>query len=213
MSEKKCNERTRVWNSVYYPESLPENWLTYLDDQHLSFAVSPLHDKDKNADGTVKKAHFHLIFVFDGPKSFDQVNEINSSLGQPIPVKAMSLRGSVRYLIHLDNPEKYQYKKSDIRCYGGFNADDYFLYSVNEKHELLRDIFGWILDNNIRFYSDLLIYSYKQRPDWYDLLVDNYTLVLREFFFSSRKKQEEMARAFSLGTESQIISDETGEVI
>ena len=40
---------------IVYPESAPSNWRDTLNKTHLRWIESPLHDKDVNADGEVKK--------------------------------------------------------------------------------------------------------------------------------------------------------------
>ena len=106
------DSRARIWSFVGYPgDSLPENYAEILsDDLHLCWAESPIHDADLNGDGSQKKAHIHFILSFEGMKSFDQVKEITDILHCPIPQKCRNARSLVRYFIHLDNPEKHQYK-------------------------------------------------------------------------------------------------------
>ncbi|WP_225354628.1 Rep family protein, partial [Ligilactobacillus murinus] len=57
----KKDDRARTWTFIVYPESAPENWRDLLDEYHVPWVESPLHDKDINPDGTVKKAHWHVI--------------------------------------------------------------------------------------------------------------------------------------------------------
>ena len=45
------SEKGRDWTFVVYPESAPSNWRELLDDTHLRWIESPLHDKDLDADG------------------------------------------------------------------------------------------------------------------------------------------------------------------
>ncbi|HDT7711324.1 TPA: replication protein, partial [Enterococcus faecium] len=53
-SRKTKDERTRNWTFVVYPESAPENWREFLDELHVPWVESPLHDKDVNPDGELK---------------------------------------------------------------------------------------------------------------------------------------------------------------
>lgn len=46
MSEKII--KGRDWAFIVYPESAPENWREILDDTHIRWIESPLHDKDFN---------------------------------------------------------------------------------------------------------------------------------------------------------------------
>ena len=65
------HDRTRIWTFIVYPDSAPENWRDLLDDQHIAWVESPLHDKDINpTTGEVKKAHYHIAFSFEGLRFF-----------------------------------------------------------------------------------------------------------------------------------------------
>ena len=102
------DSRRRVFATVVYPESSPDNWRQIIDDYHVPVLISPLHDKDiNNGSGDLKKPHYHVMFMFDGKKSDDQWNDIKSSFGGVGTERIESTRGYARYLCHLDNPEKY----------------------------------------------------------------------------------------------------------
>ena len=109
------NKKARYWTFVAYPESLTTDLKTFLDDNCLIYAISPLHDKDIDITGEPKKPHYHVLLEFPGPTTYKNVKEnITDELKQPIPKPIMTIRGAYRYLCHLDNPEKAQYNVSDI---------------------------------------------------------------------------------------------------
>ena len=126
MAEKKKDDRSRNWVIIVYPESAPDDWRGILDNMHVQWIESPLHDKDTNPDGTIKKAHWHIILAFGSKKSYKQVKEIADKLNAPVPQKVHNMKGQVRYLIHLDNPEKYQYSVEEVKSHGGIDVDKYF---------------------------------------------------------------------------------------
>lgn len=65
--KKDENKRYRNWTLIVYPESAPENWKSILSNElKLIFAISPLHDQDINPDGSLKKAHWHVLICFVG---------------------------------------------------------------------------------------------------------------------------------------------------
>ena len=74
------NVKKRYWAMILYPESAPDNWKDKLVESGIQCAVSPLHDKDKNADNTPKKAHYHIILCYEGPTTFKNVNSLCESL-------------------------------------------------------------------------------------------------------------------------------------
>ena len=64
-----AEKRTRNFATVVYPESAPENWMDILNDYHVPAFVSPLHEFDFNATGETKKAHYHVMVMYDNVKS------------------------------------------------------------------------------------------------------------------------------------------------
>ena len=119
--------RTRSYATVVYPESAPDNWLSILEESKVPCCVSPLHCDDFNPDGEPKKAHYHVLLLFESVKSESQAREIFDTFGGVGCEKVNSVRGYARYLTHLDNPEKAQYSPSDVQCF--FGADYFELIS------------------------------------------------------------------------------------
>lgn len=78
-----------------------------------------LHDKDIQEDGTLKKPHYHIVFNLQAKHSKAKFLEaIANAIGQhtdSISIdELIQLEGAVRYLIHIDNPEKHQYNEFEI---------------------------------------------------------------------------------------------------
>lgn len=146
--------RTRNWTLIVYPESAKEDWQEYLEDLGCGVAISPLHDKDKNKDGTTKKPHYHVIIAFDSVKSYEQVDKIVKGIpslegkhASTIPQEIQSIKGAVRYLIHLDNKNKVQYNQEDIRCYGGFDVTRYIQNDEDkdkEEESKIKEVLAYI---------------------------------------------------------------------
>ena len=181
------NERTRNWSFVVYPESLPENWLSMLGELCVPCCVSPLHDKDLNADGTEKKAHYHIVLAYDGKKSYEQILEVTQMFNGTIPQKVANMKGIIRYLIHADNPEKAQYSKDDIKAFGGLCVDDYLVIDKNERYIYIREMMNYVKDNGIVEFKDLLEYAAVEKFDtWFKLLCDSSAYVMQEYIKSCR---------------------------
>ena len=136
------NVKKRNWAFILYPESAPADWREQLQKTGLSIAVSPLHDKDLNPDGEVKKAHFHVIACYSGPTSFNVVRALTDSLHCPIPQPLEQVRGYYRYFTHLDNPEKFQYDSRDITTINGFNIMDFVELTKSEVIRIKLDLQG-----------------------------------------------------------------------
>ena len=94
---------------VIYPESAPEDWIARMQNVGIPFTVSPLHDKDKNPDGTDKKPHWHMIVSWGNSTTYRSARALCDMLRCPRPQLLKSPTGMYRYFQHKDNPEKYQY--------------------------------------------------------------------------------------------------------
>lgn len=156
MAENSKNARSYAWVCVIYPESLPSDWEQIIQLSGLKCALSPLHDKDLNADEEEKKPHYHLIYRFDTNVRYSQAKSFADSLNGTIPQLLHSVRGYYRYFTHKDNPEKYQYDEKDIKVFNNFNIRDYCTPTSAEISEIKQEVIKYIRINNIYEYADLL---------------------------------------------------------
>jgi len=156
------NVKKRYWAFVLYPESAPENWREILQQTGLQCVISPLHDKDIDADGKPKKAHHHIILAYSGPTTYNAVRTLTESLKQPIPQALEQVRGYYRYLTHKDNPEKAQYSEDDIETINGFNIADFVELTKTEVNAYKRKLQKLIIQLDIVEYCDFM-----------DFLLDN----------------------------------------
>lgn len=185
---KKPYQRGRNWSVIVYPDSAPENWEDILKIEPV--AISPLHDMDVNADGERKKAHYHVVFSYRGNKSFEQIDEIARSLHSPVPQRVNSLTGAVRYLVHLDNPEKAQYETKDIKAYSGFDVEACLAMSTGDKRAVLKDMLRFIKDNQIEHFADFINYCISDEAPvgWFEIATERNTLVIKEYIKSIWQK-------------------------
>ena len=189
MATKNCT-RSNNWAFVAYPESLPENWIGIINSYHIPWFCSPLHDADLNADETEKKAHYHIILNFESLKTQQQVEEITKDkLNSTVPIIVKSMKGYLRYFVHLDNPEKHQYKIEDIKCYGGADIDTYLAPTKNDRDLIYDKMIDWIEENDITEFSDLANYSRYNEPEWRSLLYSNSTIFFATYLNSRRNKK------------------------
>lgn len=189
MSSGNKEQRTRNWTFVLYEDSVPLNWSDILDEQHIEWIESPWHDKDFNANGEPKKKHKHIALLFGGVKSYEQVKEITDKLNCPIPQRCHNIKALVRYMAHLDNPEKAQYNVSDIKGHGGVDIAEMFRASSSERYTIIRDMIAYVKTNNITEIQDLIDYSAVERfDDWFPLLCDNSAYILGQYIKSQRHR-------------------------
>ena len=175
--------RKRNFATVVYPESAPVNWLNILSDQHIPAFVSPLHDMDTNPDGELKKAHYHVMIMFDSVKTAEQAKEFFQCIGGVGMEDVQSQRGYARYLCHLDNPEKYKYNTQDVKCFCGADYND-VISLVTDKYTAIREMLEFCKQNAVVSFSDLLEYASVERYDWFRCLCDNSAVIMREYLKS-----------------------------
>lgn len=149
MSKKKKEQnpnsaplRSRTFTLELYPE-----W-SYFNDiiSHITSGKYALilHDKDiKNEEtGELKKEHVHVVLKYGGRRTLSSVQNEYKIFGlEKRFCDTCNERAMLRYLIHLDDPDKYQYSKDEVDtnmkndCESAWNdeitSDEAFL-SLNE---------------------------------------------------------------------------------
>lgn len=191
------SRRFRNFATVIYPDSkdTPDDWISILQDFKTPILVSPFHDKDFNVTGEPKKPHYHVLIMFEGMKSPEQVRELFDQVGGVGLETVNSLRGYARYLCHLDNPDKYQYFPGDVQSMSGV---DYIgiIGLPSDKYEMIGEMIDYCQAEYIYSYATLLIYARNNRQDWFRILCDSGTIVIKEFLKSFRWEQEQYMKEY-----------------
>lgn len=182
------NIKKRNWTFILYPESAPEDWKEQLKLLGVMTAVSPIHNKDINPTGEVKKEHYHIILAFNNPTTYQNVLRITEEFNATIPKPIESVVGMYRYLTHKDNPEKAQYNEEDILLFNGF--DPVTLLTETETFNLLKNLIIIIREENILQFEDLIFYILENDfADLYPICI-KYTYFLQTLLASRRCKLE-----------------------
>jgi len=197
MSEK--NVKKRNWAFCLYLDSAPADWREQIQLSGIQAAISPLHDKDINPDGTTKKPHHHIILVYGNPTTYNNVKAFTcGELKQTIPQPLQQIIGYYRYLTHKDNPEKYQYSESEIVRVNGFNIRDFVEMTKSEVIKYKREITGFIMDNGITEYGDLMKYLFdggEDTADWFDVASSNtvyFEALIRSFRYIANGRRDDL---------------------
>lgn len=204
MTKKNKPQRSRNFATIVYPESAPDNWLEILSEFHIPAFVSPLHDRDITASGEPKKAHYHVLFFFDGPKTHEQAMDFIDQIGGVGFYVVNVLRAYARYLCHLDDPNKAQYDVSKVLEFSGAVYSD-VITSSSDRYLAIQEMMDFCDKYNISSFYLLSKYAAKQRIDWYRILCDSGTVFIREF---CKSREWSMQRDLK-----SIVDPETGEVI
>lgn len=206
-----ATQRYRSFNWVMYAESLPDNWLDYLDSLHIPIILGD-HDKDvwteideqKNPAhkaGTLKKEHLHGVFLFDGKKSLNQVLELLAPLGVTYAEPTHNVQSFIRYLLHMDNPEKAQYGKDSIICLGGAVPDFSRTIPNSEVQAIMGEICDFIRDKQVTEFFELWSYARDCEPDWFTVLNNGKAYVVNQAIRSVRHSRIEKSGSEVLSLE------------
>lgn len=129
----------------------------------MMFTVSPLHQPDEEHDGQ----HWHVIYRHPAPIRFEGARKILTNL-EGVPVYQNFIlclyapRVYMRYLIHLDNPEKEQFQgESCIEIINGFPLDLSRPLTERDKMEIQMEIEGFALEYSIFEYAAMTVYLSK----------------------------------------------------
>ena len=205
MSETKNGRgRTRNFATIVYPESAPKNWKEILEESFVPALISPLHDKDINADGEPKKPHYHVIIMFDSVKTEQQAKDLIEKFGGVGCQKVNVIRSYARYLCHLDNPEKAQYNTSDVIKICGADYDE-VISLASDKYKVIDEMIDFCEKYNITSFYLLSKYAFKNNDQWKKALADNCSVFMREYLKSKQWSVE--------NKQVHIVDEETGEVI
>lgn len=192
------SDRARVFSTVFYPESMPDNFDELVLGLHVPFLLSPLHDRDISANGEDKKSHYHGVFLFSSVKTPEQVRALIEPLGAVGLEVVSDTRAYCRYLCHLDNPEKAQYPTDLVRAFSGADYAS-IISSGSDKYKAVGEMIEFIEENDIISYRQMLHYARDNRDDWYRALCDNCSMVILEYiksrFWELYKAQNEILEA------------------
>lgn len=174
-------KRTKNFATLFYPESLSfTDAKDFLDSLHIAYLISPLHSRDLDKDGKLKKPHHHVILVFDSLKSVPQVKDLLHSSFVGLEM-VQSLTSYARYLCHFDNPEKAQYVSEDVVAFG-LDYDE-LCHKERDKYDAFSRVIDYIVDTNCTSFSSLLLYARRSDYEMFRALCDN-SFAVREFIKS-----------------------------
>lgn len=182
-NKESVTKRYRTYATVVYPESAPENWMDILAESKIPCVISPLHDQDLNPGGEKKKPHHHVVLCYDSPKNEVDALMLFAQIGGVGCERVQSKRGYVRYLCHLDNPEKHQYSVDDVIAYGGVDFFD-IIDLPTDRYKAIDEMMDFADMHENYLYRDLVRYARAYRRDWFRVLCDSGTFVIKEYLKS-----------------------------
>ena len=139
-----AEKQSRIFLGILYPDSESydcKKVISRLEDTFTDLAYIT-HDLDVTEDGELKKAHIHWCGKRSSPAPL-------STIANALGIDANNIefcknwKYSLRYLIHADNPDKYQYAPDNVTANFPFKA------VIEGKLEAMksRQIYNFINDN------------------------------------------------------------------
>lgn len=186
--------RSKNWEIVIWMESVVSNWREILDSLQIPYVVSPVHEFDVIEEtGELKKPHRHINLFYPGTQSEDTIAALADSLNAHNQHRAITnQRGAIRYTVHIDYPNKYQYSIDDIIAVG---IDIYpFFQDKAARYLLIKEMMDYIRDHYITEFQDLMDYASRERfLDWFPALCDNSAYVIGQYIKSQRHRPIDLA--------------------
>lgn len=220
---KADEKRSRNININFYPEDLPDDWKERIDSLGIKWILSPLHDQDYNADGTPKKAHHHAMFLNSNKKTVKQmmdelanlfgVSPSGSVIGVPHGQLTIDRTATVRYMAHLDHPDKAQYPAEEIQGRNGADVMDILKRSRTETLNVMIAMEEYIERNRIIELCDFSKAIRYEHQDWYEILTTKNTTYFRAYMASRRHAQERSMAEPDALPDGASVDPETGEII
>lgn len=194
-------DRGRIWEFIQYDDSSNIQEIIYqLKSIGITAAISPLHDHDKfiaeDLDdddlargvkpGDYKKAHRHILTIFEGYKSGKQIKKLCSDLKCVKPMLMASKVHRLRYLCHFDelgDENKPFYDPTEVICIGPLDYESE-CQKAADPDLTLRHMQSFLRETHMLSYAEFMDYCAANNPEWYDVLTKSRTFVIKEYLKS-----------------------------
>lgn len=162
--ENDCEFFDKETNTVgYFTEEMIIEGIKTLFDKIEKYCYI-LHDKDTKEDGTSKHAHYHLFLQFSQQVDFSVIAKAFKQKENRIKkIAAGSYNGAVHYLVHLKEPDKFQYSVDEVKA--NFDYKKYIEDLKNQvsKTKRLKQIQEGIESGKIRRFN---LYDYISMDEY-----------------------------------------------
>lgn len=205
-----------------YPESLPPDWATQLEQLPFGFCYA-LHDCDTDENGELKKAHIHIYFLANPNKK--QREYISLVTGIQFLIDVHSAGDMYEYLTHENNPEKYHYDRNIIQHSSKWSQEDFEnISSVNANNKVdtkLFEIISLINDYHLIDMAALMDFIVKN-PEYSNLFseIRKGSYCLKEYMYqkfrseyaqkSTHNAREQGSNTCKVKTPADMLDDLSG---
>jgi hypothetical protein len=210
-------EKARYWLAVAYPENMQPDWQDTIGDVIGLPLAYCIHDKDHLAQYQAKrqsdqerqrKTHIHLIMAFPNTTTYNTALTLVNKLsldGKQCCNKvesSNSIRNSYEYLIHntetCKKQKKYLYDASERITVNNFDIGAYEQISIQDKHNMAKEICNEIIRNQIMNFADLFMFVESNYDSEYmEILMTNHGLFERLTKGNYQKASDEYKKVMS----------------
>lgn len=180
-------KKSKYFCAMLYPDSTTYDISTViksLAEEHLTFALSPIHDRDVEDDGSLKKGHYHLLLAYSSATTLNNIRHWFNVCGMPdselhsVRVCASGF-GYFRYLTHKDNPDKAQYDDKEIRIFNDYDEIfKKFANSESDKTDKLIRIFQIVDELKTISFHNLIQYLMLNERELFKMLTCSSALAI-----------------------------------
>lgn len=146
-----------------------------------------IHDSDLDDTGHIKKPHYHVIVRFDNARTCSGVAKL-FGIPNNFVNHIRNERSYVRYLIHFDDKEKYQYREEDIVCSRNYERFVHKCFDDKEtEDEILDNIFSFINDlvsKNVCYTSILMELIKYININCYETIYKRYRYEIKDYILT-----------------------------
>lgn len=172
------NPQSRNFAFLLYPDEDPTHNFAMQRLALYDNVCWIVHDKDVDSNGEILKPHTHVVLMLDRLKHLEQLCAelgIASNYCQPIIGRRVE---KLRYLIHIDSPQKYQYLVNDVdgsvKGLRNFRQALNITADVNEGEAMLL-LLQFVQNNPKCNNAELVLFSVEN--DIYSVFRRNYSII------------------------------------
>lgn len=205
---KAQNRVLRYWQFLLYPDSCGGGWnneydyeelLDRLEERGMQLFLSPIHNRDKFIDGTLKKPHIHVLAYVPGKKSYRQMVENFKEFGVKTVLPVDDHEVSEAYWCHLQCRNKDLKPEYPVEACVSLNGYVPTGILKEQHHAALRRLWSLIEENGIIYFCDLMNEVLKNYDDLIEDL--NRYMGLLDKYLQSRERIVKQVRIRNAGVD------------
>lgn len=183
MSKKEVKYRNCA--CIIYPESCPDDFIGIIRSWQVPAFLSPLHSPDDEQ----KKPHYHLLVLLSGQHVEQYYRDLFSSIGGVGCLRVRDKTAYIRYLCHLDQPDKEQLNINDVVSFGGLDYSILCKNCVSDVYTVF-DILKMINDYRISNFAELVDMCVSNNLGMLDTLLSKSSVIIlvKEYIRDNNKR-------------------------